>query len=228
MKLIPVLGHLLDEDPKKEGLIRLITDRPGLLMNDPPGTEHTGKVTLLLQELRKGRSAAFEELIPLVYNELQDIAQHQLHGERDDHTLRTTELVHEAYERLADHHAVDWNDRSHFFAVAARAMRQVLVEYARRKNAQKRGGNVPHVSISQEPPASPPPAVSVLDLNEALDRLQTLDARQAKVVEGRFFAGMTIQQTAHMLDVSASTVKRDWRTARAWLAHELSSHGDPE
>ncbi len=197
-------------------------------MNDTTGNDPPGKVTQLLQELREGHSTAFEELIPLVYSELRKIARYQLRGERDDHTLRTTELVHEAYERLVDHHSVDWNDRSHFFAVAARAMRQILVEYARRKNAQKRGGQVPHVSIDKHSPSVPPPSVSVLALNDALNRLETLDARQAKVVEGRFFAGMTIQETARMLDVSPSTVKRDWRTARAWLARELRSNGTPE
>lgn len=195
-------------------------------MAAPNENDTPGDITQLLQELRQGRSTAFDNLIPLVYEELRRIARHRLRSERDDHTLRTTELVHEAYERLVDHHAVDWNDRSHFFAVAARAMRQVLVEHARRKNAQKRGGTVPHISVDDSPPSTSPPSVSVLALNEALDRLETLDARQARVVEGRFFAGMTVQQTARMLDVSASTVKRDWRTARAWLARELDENDE--
>lgn len=190
-------------------------------MSTPNGTEKPGTITQLLHELRDGRSDAFDDLIPLVYNHLRRIARRRLRREHDDHTLQTTELVHEAYERLARHHEIDWNDRSHFFAVAARAMRQVLVAHARRKNAQKRGGDVPHVAIDDASPSSPPPPVSVLVLDKALERLETLDARQAKVVEGRFFAGMTIQQTAQMLDVSTSTVKRDWRTARAWLAREL-------
>jgi RNA polymerase sigma factor (TIGR02999 family) len=191
-------------------------------MSDAAERENPGEVTKLLRELGQGRSTAFDDLIPLVYDRLQQIARRSLRGNRDVSLLRTTELVHEAYERLVDHHAVDWNDRTHFFAVAARAMRQVLVEYARRENAQKRGGNVPHVSVDDVPPASPPPSVSVLALNDALNRLEQLDARQAKVVEGRFFAGMTIEETAQMLGVSASTVKRDWRTARAWLARELT------
>lgn len=194
-------------------------------MSPPNGTEEPGTITQLLHDLRDGRSAAFDDLIPLVYEQLRRIARHRLRRERDDHTLQTTELVHEAYERLEAHHEVDWNDRRHFFAVAARAMRQVLVAHARRKNAQKRGGTVPHVSIDDSPPAVPPSSISVLALNDALERLETLDARQAKVVEGRFFAGLTIQQTARMLDVSASTVKRDWRTARAWLARELGENG---
>lgn len=196
-------------------------------MTDESGDDRSGKVTELLQELRRGRSTAFEDLIPLVYDQLRKIARYRLRGERDDHTLQTTALVHEAYERLVDHHAVDWNDRNHFFAVAARAMRQVLVEHARRKNAQKRGGNAVEVSIDNASPSESPPAVSVLALNEALDRLETLDSRQARVVEGRFFAGMTVRETAQILDVSPRTVRRDWRTARAWLARELRNHDGP-
>lgn len=190
-------------------------------MGDATGNDETGEVTKLLQDLRRGRSGALDDLIPLVYNELRQLARHRLRGERDTHTLRTTELVHEAYERLVDHHDVEWNDRSHFFGVAARAMRQVLVEHARAMNAQKRGGTVSSVSLDGTAPATPPPSASVLALDRALERLETLDTRQAKVVEGRFFAGMTVQQTAQMLDVSPSTVKRDWRTARAWLARAL-------
>lgn len=195
-------------------------------MNDPTENDTPGEVTQLLQELRRGRAEAFDDLIPLVYEQLQQIARRRLGKERDDHTLRTTELVHEAYDRLVDHHAVDWNDRSHFFAVAARAMRQVLVEHARRKNAQKRGGSAPHVSVDETRPSDTPPSVAILALHDALEQLETLDARQAKVVEGRFFAGLTIGETAQMLDVSPSTVKRDWRTARAWLAKELREPGD--
>lgn len=195
-------------------------------MSTPNDAEESGTITQLLHDLRDGRSAAFDDLIPLVYEQLRRIARRRLRKERDDHTLQTTDLVHEAYERLEAHHEVDWDDRSHFFAVAARAMRQVLVAHARRKNAQKRGGTVPHVTVDDASPSTPPPPVSVLTLNDALERLETLDARQAKVVEGRFFAGLTIQQTARMLDVSASTVKRDWRTARAWLARELRENGE--
>lgn len=190
-------------------------------MTDETEDDRSGEVTELLKELRRGRSTAFEDLIPLVYDQLRKIARYRLRGERDDHTLHTTALVHEAYERLVDHHAVDWNDRNHFFAVAARAMRQVLVEHARRKNAQKRGGNAVQVSIDTASPSESPPSVSVLALNDALDRLERLDSRQARVVEGRFFAGMTVRETAQMLNVSPRTVRRDWRTARAWLAREL-------
>lgn len=190
-------------------------------MSNPNGTEDPGTITQLLHELRDGRSAAFDDLIPLVYEQLRRLAGRRLRKEHGAHTLQTTELVHEAYERLAAHHEVDWDDRNHFFAVAARAMRQVLVEHARRKNTQKRGGSAPHVSLDESTPAETPLSISVLALNDALERLEMLDARQAKVVEGRFFAGMTIRQTAQILDVSVSTVKRDWRTARAWLAREL-------
>lgn len=195
-------------------------------MSDSNRADDPGKITELLHELREGRSAAFDDLIPLVYEQLRRIAGRRLRKEHGAHTLQTTELVHEAYERLAAHHEVNWDDRSHFFAVAARAMRQVLVEHARRKNAQKRGGSAPHVSIDESTPAVAPSPISVLALDDALERLEMLDARQAKVVEGRFFAGMTIQQTAQMLDVSASTVKRDWQTARAWLARELRGNDE--
>lgn len=184
-------------------------------------SETRGEVTELLVQLGRGRDAALDELLPLVYQELRRIARYRMRGERETHTLRTTALVHEAYERLVDHHAIDWQDRNHFFAVAARAMRQVLVDHARRRNAQKRGGDVPHIPLEEHTPATGPPSASILAVNEALARLEELDARQAKVVESRFFAGLTIQETASALGVSPSTVKRDWRTARAWLAREI-------
>ncbi|MFO8098952.1 MAG: sigma-70 family RNA polymerase sigma factor [Salinibacter sp.] len=179
------------------------------------------EITQLLQALSDGQTSALDDLMPLVYDELRRIARHRLRSERDTHTLQTTDLVHEAYERLVDHHAVDWNDRSHFFSVAARAMRQVLVDHARRKHAQKRGGNAPHIAIEEATIEGTSPAQSLLAINDALEQLEARAPRQGKVVESRFFAGMTIKQTAHMLDVSPSTVKRDWRAARAWLARAL-------
>lgn len=186
--------------------------------------ESPGDVTQLLLQLSEGREAALDELLPKVYDELRQIAHYHLSKERSDHTLRTTELVHEAYVRLVDHHAVEWEDKNHFFAVAARAMRQLLVEHARKKNAEKRGGDAStrpldevQLSAGMESP------VTTLALDDALGRLEALDARQARVVECRVFAGLTVEETADALDVSSSTVKRDWRTARAWLARELQS-----
>ncbi len=177
-------------------------------------------VTALLVRLSNGEEAVLDDLLPAVYEELRRLAHRKLRGERDDVPLRTTELVHEAYLKLVDHPDVDWQDRQHFFAVAARAMRQVLVEHARRRQADKRGGDGPAQPLDQVTPSTPrPPAVLAVD--QALDRLADLDERQVRVVECRFFGGYTIAETADVLDVSTSTVERDWRTAKAWLRREL-------
>lgn len=192
-------------------------------------SESTGDVTQLLVQLSNGREAALDDLFSTVYQELRRMARHHMRGERPDHTLRTTELVHEAYFRLVDHHAVEWQDRSHFFAVAARAMRQVLVEHARRRKAQKRGGDQPELPLDEVTPVAGRSPAMLLALDDALDRLATFDARQAQVVECRFFAGFTIDETADILDVSPSTVKRDWRSAQAWLYRAMrSSIDDPD
>lgn len=186
--------------------------------------ESPGDVTQLLLQLSEGREAALDELLPKVYDELRQIAHYHLSKERSDHTLRTTELVHEAYVRLVDHHAVEWEDKNHFFAVAARAMRQLLVEHARKKNAEKRGGDASTMPLDEvQLSAGMASPVTTLALDDALGRLEALDARQARVVECRVFAGLTVEETADALDVSSSTVKRDWRTARVWLARELQS-----
>ncbi len=183
-----------------------------------------GDVTALLAQLRRGDEAAFDDLLAAVYDELRVIARKQLRDERDDHPLRTTELVHEAYEKLVDHGAVDVEDRHHFFAVAARAMRQVLVDYARRRLAEKRGGDAETVSLDtvarSNVPAESPEELLVVD--DALDRLAAEDERMAQVVECRFFGDFTLQETADVLGVSRATVIRDWRTARAWLNRELA------
>jgi len=178
-------------------------------------------VTALLVRLSNGGQAVLDDLLPAVYDELRRLAHRKLRGERDDLTLRTTELVHEAYLKLVDHHDVDWQDRQHFFAVAARAMRQVLVEHARRRRADKRGGGAPIQPLDQVTPSTPRPPAAVLAVDQALDRLAELDERQVRVVECRFFGGYTIEETADVLDVSHSTVERDWRTAKAWLRREL-------
>ena len=181
----------------------------------------TSDVTALLVRLSDGETAALDDLLPAVYEELRHLAHRKLRGEREAHTLRTTELVHEAYLKLVDHQDVDWRDRQHFFAVAARAMRQVLVERARRRNADKREGGRPDRPLDEVTPQTPRPPAAILAIDQALDRLAELDERQARVVECRFFGGYTIAETADVLDVSTSTVERDWRTAKAWLRREL-------
>jgi RNA polymerase sigma factor (TIGR02999 family) len=180
-------------------------------------------VTALLVRLSDGETEALDQLLPAVYDRLRRLAHRKLRRERDDCMLRTTELVHEAYEKLVDHSAVEWEDRQHFFAVAARAMRQVLVEHARARSAQKRGGKEPDRPLDEVSPATPRPPAAVLAVDQALDRLAALDKRQTQVVECRFFGGYTIEETADVLDVSTSTVERDWRTAKAWLQRELQS-----
>jgi RNA polymerase sigma factor (TIGR02999 family) len=185
-------------------------------------------VTALLNRVQRGDGEALDDLLAAVYDELRGIAHRQMRGERDDHTLRTTELVHEAYAKLVDQGAVDWQNRRHFFGVAARAMRQVLVDYARRRTREKRGGDAPIVSLEEatpsEVPADSPEEVLVVD--DALDRLAEKDERMARVAECRFFGDFTLEETADILDVSRSTVVRDWRAARAWLNRELSGSAE--
>jgi RNA polymerase sigma factor (TIGR02999 family) len=178
-------------------------------------------VTRLLNRLSDGHEAALDRLLPAVYNELRRIAHEELRGERDDVTIRTTALVHEAYMKLVDHADVDWQDRQHFFAVAARAMRQVLVEHARKRAAQKRGGAGPDLPLDKVTLPVETDTERLLALDDALDTLAGQDERAVKVVECRFFSGYTIEETADVLGVSPSTVKRDWRGAKAWLNRAL-------
>lgn len=179
-------------------------------------------ITSLLRALRDGDRSALDRLAPLVYDRLRAMARARMRRERPGHTLETTALVHEAYLELAAADGIDWRDRAHFFAVAARAMRNVLVDHAERRRAQKRGGGVAPVTLDPELPAlAPACGEEILALHAALERLRALDPRQERVVECRFFAGMTIEETAAALGVAPATVKRDWETARAWLNREL-------
>ena len=187
--------------------------------------ESTSDVTRLIGHLRSGKAGALDELLSAVYDALRDIARNQLRGERADHTLQTTELVHEAYMKLVDHETVDWQDRQHFFAVAARAMRQILVDHARRRTAQKRGGETETVPLDDVTPRREVGPGTLIALHDALDRLAERDERKAQVVECRFFGGYTTQETADVLDVSRSTVVRDWRAAQAWLNRAMSAGG---
>ena len=187
--------------------------------------DSTSDVTRLLVRLRSGEDAALDELLPAVYDALRTIARSQLRGERADHTLRTTELVHEAYMKLVDHETVDWQDRQHFFAVTARAMRQILVDHARRRTAQKRGGEAETVPLDDVTPRRELGPGTLIALHDALDRLAERDERKAQVVECRFFGGYTTQETADVLGVSRSTVVRDWRAAQAWLNRAMGAGG---
>jgi len=178
-------------------------------------------VTALLDDWSRGNRTALEQLLPLVYAELRRIASGQLRRERAGHSLQPTALVHEVYLRLVDQHHVDWQNRAHFFGVAAQVMRRILVDHARRRDAGKRGSGVPRVPLEDAHGVAAPSEVSVLALDVALSRLEELDAGLAKIVELRAFTGLTIDEAAQVLGVSPSTVQRDWRAARAWLKREL-------
>jgi RNA polymerase sigma factor (TIGR02999 family) len=181
------------------------------------------RVTQLLQQWSHGDDSGLAELTPLVYEELRRLAHHYMKGERPDHTLQTTALVNEAYLRLADQTAPNWQSRAHFFAVAARAMRQILVSYARSSRAQKRGGGGARIELDEAAILSPEQSKEIVDLHEALERLGTLDSRKAQVVELKFFGGLNYDEIAEVLKISPVTVRRDWEFAKLWLYTELHS-----
>jgi RNA polymerase sigma factor (TIGR02999 family) len=181
-------------------------------------------VTELLEAWQGGDAAALERLLPLVYEELRRLARAQLRGERRGHTLQATALVHEVYLRLLGMECGTPQNRTHLFAVAGRLMRQVLVDHARKKRARKRGGGDTMITLSD---VSPTPQISLIDvlaLDEALTELTALDPRLCRVVELKFFAGLTIDEASEVLEISPATVERDWATAKAWLHQRLSSH----
>ena len=190
-------------------------------MNEPSVSPH--RVTQLLAQWSRGDNAALAELTPLVYEELRRLAHHFMEGQRPDHTLQTTALVNEAYLRLADQTNPRWQNRAHFFAVAARAMRQILVSYARNQQAQKRGGGAFQVELDEVAIVSPEQSKEIVDLHEALERLATLDSRKAQVVELKYFGGLNYDEMAEVLKISRVTVRRDWEFAKIWLYTEL--HG---
>ncbi|CAN5647598.1 ECF-type sigma factor [soil metagenome] len=181
----------------------------------------TGDVTRLLANLDGSNRDAVDRVFPLVYDELHRVARRKLLIERPGHTLDTTSLVHEAYVRLAGAERIEWRSRAHFFAVAARAMRRILINHAEARSAQKRGGNRRQVELDDSHAVQPDVSAAALDLDRALTRLSELDERQCRVVECRYFAGMSLEETAAGLDISVATVKRDWTLARAWLNREL-------
>ena len=180
-------------------------------------------VTALLGNWSRGDRAALNQLLPIVYEELRRVAVRQLRNERADHTLQPTALVHEVFIRLVDQRHVDWQNRAHFFGVAANIMRRILVDHARRHRASKRGEGVQRVSIDEAQGVPATNEMPILALDHALERLETLDGELARIVELRAFGGLTIEEAAHVLSVSPSTAKRDWRTAKAWLNRELGS-----
>jgi RNA polymerase sigma-70 factor, ECF subfamily len=184
-------------------------------------------VTALLGDWSRGDPTALNALLPVVYAELRRVAARQLRNERADHTLQPTALVHEVFIRLVDQRQVDWQNRAHFFGVAANVMRRILVDHARRHRAGKRGEGQRCVSIDEARDVAASNEIPVLALDHALDRLETVDAELARIVELRAFGGLTIDEAAHVLGVSASTAKRDWRTAKAWLSRELRSEARP-
>lgn len=181
-------------------------------------------VTRALTELSAGDPEALDRLLPVVYDHLRGIARRELRRERPDHTLNATALVHEAYLRLVQLDRIDWEGRAHFFGAAARAMRRILISYARMKKADKRGAGAEHASLDDVVVVARERPGRLLALDEALDRLAERDARQARVVECRYFAGMTVEETATALGTSPATVKRDWVLARAWLNRDLAEH----
>jgi RNA polymerase sigma-70 factor, ECF subfamily len=190
-------------------------------MDEPSLSPH--RVTQLLQQWSHGDGSALAELTPLVYEELRRLAHHYMGGQRPDHTLQTTALVNEAYLRLADQTNPNWQSQAHFFAVAARAMRQILVSYARSNRAQKRGGGAARIELDEAAILSPEQSKEIVDLDEALERLATLDSRKARVVELKFFGGLNYDEIGEVLKIAHRTVRRDWEFARIWLYRELHS-----
>ena len=185
------------------------------------------QVTLLLQGWRNGDRKALDALLPLVYQELRRLAHFQLRNERPDHTLQSAALVHEVYLRLIGLNPPQWESRTHFFAIAAQLMRQILVDYARRHVAAKRGGGACKLSLEEATVLSRQKDVDVLSLDDALNALAIIDPRQSRVVELRYFAGLSLEEISEALEIAPATVQRDWTAARAWLHREISRNSRP-
>jgi RNA polymerase sigma factor (TIGR02999 family) len=184
--------------------------------------QNSHEVTQLLIQWSNGDKTALNKLMPLIYNELRQLARHYMSRERPGHTLQTTALVNEAYVRLVNRKHVQWQNRAHFFAIAAQLMRSILVDHARSHAYAKRGGGAPKIALDQVIVVSQQRAGEVVALDDALKQLAEIDAQQSRIVELRFFGGLTIEETAEVLGLSPATIKREWSTAKAWLYHELN------
>ena len=178
-------------------------------------------ITQLLIDWNRGDKGALDRLMPLVYNELRVVARHHLSLEDREHTLQSAALVNETYLRLVDQERVQWRNRAHFFAISARMMRRILVDHARQRRAEKRGGAMPRLSLDESAGVAKRTDLDLVALDQALDDLSKLDPQQARVIELRFFGGLTIEEISEALDISAATVTRDWVTAKAWLFSQL-------
>lgn len=178
-------------------------------------------VTELLQQWSEGRQEALDRLLPMVYSELKRLAAIYIHRERREHTLQATGLVHEAFLKLVDQRAVRWQNRAHFFGIAAQLMRRILVDYARERGAAKRGAGVPQLSLDEALIMAEERDVDLVALDEMLSRLAVIDPQQSRIVELRFFGGLTMEETAEVLHISRATVARDWTLAKAWLHARL-------
>jgi RNA polymerase sigma factor (TIGR02999 family) len=181
-------------------------------------------ITILLNKLSNGNNLVIDQILPLVYDELHKISSKYLKGEYRNHTLQTTELVHEAYIKLIGNQEISWESRAHFFGIAAKTMRQLLVDYARKRKAQKRGSGNKKILLEDVPLQFEESDDKILALDEALKKLETVGERSSKIVELRYFSGLTIEETAEILSISPATVKRDWNFAKAWLYREIQSN----
>jgi RNA polymerase sigma factor (TIGR02999 family) len=183
---------------------------------------NTVKITELLKAHSSGDQKALADLMPLVYDKMREMAHYRLIGERSDHTFKTIDLVHEAYLKLVQFDHIDWENRAHFFGIASQIMRNILVDYAVKKKAQKRGGDRKRVTLGSQNIATEVNLYDILSIHQALEQLAKIDERQVQVVECRFFGGLTLAETAKALGISTATVSRDWRMAKAWLNRKLS------
>jgi len=190
--------------------------------SEPVVHPYSNEVTKLLQRWRDGNREALDALLPLVYEELRCLAHRHLRNERQDHTLQSTALVHEAYFRMVGQDFPEWEGRAHFFAIAAQLMRQILVDYARSRRAAKRGGGICMVMLDDIEALPERKDVDIVALNDALNTLAELDPRQTRVVELRFFAGLSLEEISEVMGIATATVQRDWTAARAWLYREMS------
>ncbi len=193
-------------------------------MNSPPSSQ----LTQLLEQWQQGDQEALETLMPIVYHELKRLAGSYLRRERPDHTLQSAALVNEAYLRLIEQRETRWQNRAHFYGIAAQAMRRILADHARSHKAAKRGAGMPELELNEAVVQAQSRSIDLMELEEALQKLEKLDPQQGKIVELRFFSGLSIEDTANVLGISPATVKRDWAAARAWLFREIGSRQNVE